>query len=316
MFKYINNMYKKMILSPIVIVTYNRINHLKQTINALKNNTLAKDSDLFIYIDGPKKGHEKIIKKVYDYAITIDGFRSVKVKLWEVNSYPENINKAFDEIINRFNKIILLEDDIVTAPGFLTFMNEALEFYKDDDRIITISGYKYPIKYKEIAEDVFITNYFSGWGMGTWKNKFCKEMIDTYSKNNFVKTKDDYKKARLKSYNNKLLDHQKYIDAFDSRVTYYEYYNNKYTLYPSKSLVKNIGFDGSGLHVSKSRNFYQEELSVRDRKFNFVKNINIDLDYQNEIDKYFTGNYIDKLISILIEYNLFIPLQKIYRKII
>src|SRR3989339_698479 len=139
-------------LSPIVLFVYNRLEHTRKTIEALQKNELAKDSELFLYSDGPK--NEENIKKVNEvrkYINSIDGFKKVKIVEREINfGLARSIIAGVTDIVNKYGKIIVLEDDIVTSPYFLTFMNDALCLYENEEKVMHISGYFFPVENKNL----------------------------------------------------------------------------------------------------------------------------------------------------------------------
>src|SRR3989344_9298840 len=109
-------------LAPIGIPTYTRITHLQKTISALRANPLSIESDLYIYSDGPKDGDEKKVADMRAYLRTIRGFRSINIVEQKENNFIENNYRCIRDLLDKYGKIIFMEDDIVTAPGFLKFM--------------------------------------------------------------------------------------------------------------------------------------------------------------------------------------------------
>jgi len=114
----------KMSLAPIVLFVYNRLWHTQQTVEALKKNELAEESELFIFSDALKgKDDNEKIKEVRNYVKTINGFKNVTIVEREENfGLAKSIITGVTEIVNRYDKIIVMEDDVVTLPYFLTFM--------------------------------------------------------------------------------------------------------------------------------------------------------------------------------------------------
>jgi len=128
-------------LAPIVLFVYDRPDHVKQTVEALKKNELALNSELFIYSDAAKNknGEDKVIK-VRQYIKNLDGFK--KVTIFERNKnlgLASSIINGVTKIVNDYGKVIVLEDDLVTSPFFLKYMNEALELYKEERRVREVS---------------------------------------------------------------------------------------------------------------------------------------------------------------------------------
>ena len=135
-------------LAPIVLFVYNRPWHTKQTVEALQKNELAKESELFIYCDEAKNEDAgKSVDEVREYIDKVDGFKKVTIIKREKNwGLADSIIDGVTKIVNEYGKIIVLEDDLVTSPYFLKFMNDGLEFYKDEKKVFGITGYAFPVK--------------------------------------------------------------------------------------------------------------------------------------------------------------------------
>lgn len=134
--------------APIALFVYNRIWHTKQTIESLQRNEMAEANELFVFSDGPKFGNDREkVSDVREYCKTITGFKRVTLIERQQNlGLAQSIITGVAEIVNCYGRIIVLEDDMISSPYFLRFMNEALEFYKDEEKVISIHGYIYPLK--------------------------------------------------------------------------------------------------------------------------------------------------------------------------
>ena len=134
--------------APIVLFVYNRIEHTKITIEALKNNIYADESDLYIFSDGPKnEGAFEKVNEIRKILRNISGFRNVYIIEREKNyGLADNIISGVTEIVNKYKKVIVLEDDIVTSKYFLKFMNDSLDRYENNNEVMSVSGYISPIK--------------------------------------------------------------------------------------------------------------------------------------------------------------------------
>jgi len=245
-------------LAPICLFVYNRPWHTIQTIEALKNNILAIDSDLYIYSDGPKNDlNTNDVNDVRSYIKTIKGFKNTDVILRDKNlGLANNIISGVTEIIKRFGKIIVLEDDLIASPYFLTFMNDALDLYKDDEDVASIHGYVYPI---ENLPDTFFLKGADCWGWATWERAW------NIFEANGLKILNEIKQRKIEKeidFNNsvnymKMLKNQikGRNDSWAIRWHLAAYLRNKFTLYPSKSFIKNIGHDYSGQHSVATNDF-------------------------------------------------------------
>lgn len=253
-----------MSLAPITLFTYNRFWHTQQTVESLQKNELAVDSDLLVFSDGPKTESDIAkVTEVRSHLKTICGFKSVTIIERDKNfGLAQSIINGVTDIVNRHGKIIVLEDDMVTSPYFLKFMNEALEFYKDEERVISIHGYVYPVKAK--LPETFFLRGSDCWGWATWKRgwdlfesngqKLLKEL-----KHKKLQKRFDFNGAF--PYIQMLQDQIKgKNDSWAVRWYASALLQDKLTLYPGKSLVFNIGNDESGTHCQDTR-VYDTEIA-------------------------------------------------------
>lgn len=164
-------------IAPVAIFVYNRLDNTRAVIEALRNNYLAKDTDVFVFSDGAKtKKNIDSVRGVRQYLKTVTGFRSFTIIERKENYYIEkNIIEGVTEIINKFGKIIVLEDDGVSAKNFLNFMNDALDFYEQQEKVMHIATFTF-IKMPDDYKKTFFTSYSenTGGGWGTWKNRWVK----------------------------------------------------------------------------------------------------------------------------------------------
>lgn len=253
-----------MSLAPIILFVYNRPWHTQQTVEALQKNELAAESDLFIFADGPKPDASEEcldkIKKVRQYIHTIDGFKSITIEEAPENKGLANsVIAGVTKIINQFGKVIVVEDDIVTHPFFLRFMNEALDFYIDDERIYSIGAFMDDIIIpNNYHNDVFVCRRIETWGWATWQDRWnlAEWDIDKYSIINKPTRKEIKKLCRGGEDLWPLLQMQVSgkIDSWAARWQYNLTINNGLCLRPIWTFVNNIGMDGSGTHCNNITN--------------------------------------------------------------
>jgi len=242
-----------MSLSPIILFVYNRPEHTRQTINALKSNDLAKDSELFIYSDGAKNKEDVTKVDEVRYLIrNISGFKTVTIFERDRNwGLAANIIDGVTHVICQYGKVIVLEDDLVTSRNFLRFMNDALVAYKEEASVYSITGYSFTDDVKDIDDSYFLS-FTSSWGWATWDKKwavFSKDVLKLkqYLSDKSLSAKFDYDESFAFSH----LAQQQLEGKTNSWAIYWYacvFEKNGLTLYPSKRLVQNIGHDGSGVH--------------------------------------------------------------------
>jgi len=246
--------------APIVLFIYNRPDHTKQTLEALAANTLARDSDLFIYADGPKENAapeqlEKI-RQTRELARSQNWCKNVTVIESEKNKgLAASIILGVTETANKYGKVIVLEDDIVTGKYFLEFMNTALDKYENEKKVWHIAGWRDPVK-KAKEGGAYFYPTMDCWGWATWADRW------------------QYFKKDVAFYQSVFTDEMKFhfniegsepgmwsqIDDNSSgkintwAIFWYAtlFLKNGLCLAPTKSLVKNIGFDNSGVHCGQN----------------------------------------------------------------
>jgi len=287
-------------LAPIVLFTYNRPWHTMQTVEALKKNELAQESELFIFSDGWKNEDDKPkVLEVRDYLKTIDGFKNVTIIEKDKNwGLAANIIDGVTKIVNEYGKIIVLEDDLVTSPYFLRFMNEALEMYKYEEKVASIHGYIYPIK---DLPDTFFIKGADCWGWATWKEKWVifepdgKKLLEEVKRKNLAKEADfngtygftKMLKDQIKGKNN----------SWAIRWYFSAFLRDMLTLYPGKSYVKNIGFGFDATHTKNKTEMLDVELnqSFKLEKFEVLENI----EARRKIEVFFKSNKQSFTIKLL-----------------
>jgi len=241
-------------LAPIGLSTYVRLQHLQKTITALQQNELARDSELFVFSDAPRPGDEEEVAAVRRYLRTVDGFKRVRIVERKTNSRIKNNRGGLSLLLNRYGRVIFLEEDVIAAPGFLTFMNQALDKYEKNKQVFSVTGYCPPIAIPEdYPHDVFFLKRCSAWGLGIWKDRF--DSIRYITPDEYEEFAADSNRVReLVSGGGEdvmlLLKAEAYrrIDAGDVKAMYAQFLNAQYTVYPRMSLTSNIGCDGTGTH--------------------------------------------------------------------
>lgn len=253
-------------LAPIVLFVYNRLDHTKRTIDALKQNMLAQESDLIVFSDAAKSGtNAENVQEVRQYIHQIEGLKSVTIVERENNlGLAKSIIDGVTKIVGERGRVIVLEDDTVTSPYFLIYMNEALEKYANDDRIVSIHGWLFPTEIT-LPETFFLLGA-DCWGWATWKRGWKLFNSDGQSLLDELKRK---KLTRDFDYNGaypyiKMLEGQIKGKNDSWAVRWYAsaFLAGKLTLYPGRSLVHNIGNDNSGTHCGVSDHFDTKLSSV------------------------------------------------------
>ena len=276
-------------LSPIVLFVYNRPEHTRKTVEALQKNFLAEESELFIFSDGPKNESDSVkVREGRNYLKTIPGFKSVNIIERDKNlGLANSIISGVTDIVNKFGRIIVLEDDMISSPYFLKFMNEALDLYENEEKIIGVHAYTYPTK-RKLPETFFLKNP-GCWGWATWKRGWDlfepddQKLLDELQKRKLTREFDYNNSYSFSETLRKQAQGTK--DSWAIRWYASAFLSDKLTLYPGQSLIQNIGFDGSGINSGISSIYDIENLGTHTpiRKIEMIESKKA----KNETGKYF-----------------------------
>ncbi|MFW6351731.1 MAG: glycosyltransferase, partial [Bacteroidota bacterium] len=185
---------------PVVIFCYNRPEHLKRTIDALKQNHGALETVVWFFSDGPASDKDNdAVEAVRNILDNVSGFSNLRVeKSRENKGLATSVITGVTRVLSESSACIVLEDDLETSPWFLDFMNEGLASYADDSEIFSVSGYCPPIPVPEdYWAEAFRFPRINSWGWATWRNRWEKVDWEVKDFDRFLKDKKVVKKLSL-----------------------------------------------------------------------------------------------------------------------
>lgn len=251
-------------LAPIALFVFNRPNHTRQTIESLKANHLATESDFFIFADGARsEKDEDAVKQVSDYIATVDGFKSVTVVKQNKNlGLANSIIGGVTRLSQTYGKFIVFEDDLICSEHTLQYLNDGLDLYQNEERVFHVCASMYPIKLSDDLPETFLYRATHSCGWASWKrawDKFNPDVDDLMSQ-------FDKQKIREFTFDGKM-NFWKQMNAFKAgknnswAIRWYAsvFLNNGLALNVTQSLINNIGHDGSGVH-SNVEDIYDVEI--------------------------------------------------------
>lgn len=215
-------------------------------------NRYAAESDLVIFSDGPKNESSELeVTRVREYVLSITGFRSVSVIESRVNKgLARSIIEGTQAVLKDHETVIVLEDDMITSPYFLKFMNEGLAMYENDERVVSIHGYVYPIR-KKLPQSFFLRGA-DCWGWATWRRGWALFEPDGARLLSELERRQLTREFDFNgSYPFTQMLRDQIVGLNDSWAIRWQasaFLKDRLTLYPGRSFVRNIGFDSSGTH--------------------------------------------------------------------
>lgn len=243
--------------APIVIFAFNRLAPLKACVISLLSNREAADSDLIVYVDGPraeKVGEDEIVNQVQEYVKTISGFKSVTYHFAEKNKgLGPSVITGVSELMQEYGKAIIVEDDIVSSSNFLSFINQGLDYYEDKKEVFSISGESIAVK---CPEGYPYHNYFAPragcWGWATWADRWNSVDWNLEDWGTVVKNKKAFNHwggsdcySLLKGW------HTGKNKSWAIRFNYAQFLQKKSTVFPIVSKVNNNGFQNDGTNCKR-----------------------------------------------------------------
>lgn len=287
--------------APVVVFAYNRADHLEKTLTALANNSLAKETEVYVFVDGPKTDSgrlatEQVVKCIEMFES--GQFLKVNKVIAEKNKgLAKSVIGGVTDIIDKYGKVIVLEDDSVSSPQYLLFMNQALDFYEDKENVWSIGGFVVPMDLpKDYGKDVIATQRVSSCAWAIWKDRWDKiDWTDKpYKDFRFsIKKRNAFNawgKDRAGMYDDQMNGR---INSWAIRFDYAMFTNNAVNIIPRETLIVNIGMDGSGTHsCEESESKYKSALSKMESWA--LEDVSLIEDIRKEFCKPFHVSFFDR----------------------
>ena len=238
--------------APILLFVYNRPAHTRRLVESLLRNAEAAGSSLFIYSDAPRdESVRPAVDEVRRYVRSIRGFdRGEVVERTENWGLARSIIDGVSTALQRFDRVIVLEDDLVLSPYFLRFMNEALETYKDEPRVGHIQACDFT--QDPSLPDTFLIKWTGSWGWATWRrawkhfNPDGQALLDELERRRLTRTFDFDGAYRYTRMLRRQVEGKN--NSWAIRWNASLFLADILSLNVGRSLVQNTGFDGSGTH--------------------------------------------------------------------
>lgn len=255
-----------MTLAPILLFAYNRPEHLRRCISSLLANDLAGESELFVFSDAAKdEAAKSAVDEVRHFIRSIDGFKAVHiVERTENWGLARSIIDGVTSLVNQFGRVIVLEDDLIVSPYFLQFMNDALEIYKDEERVGHIQACDFTKN--PLLPDTFLIKWTGSWGWGTWSrawkhfNPDGKQLLDELTRRKLTRRFDFNGKYGFTRMLRRQIEGKN--NSWAIRWNASLFLADILSLNVGKSLIQNEGFDGSGTNCG-SGNLYDSDLWMK-----------------------------------------------------
>ncbi|MBI9044563.1 MAG: glycosyltransferase [Anaerolineaceae bacterium] len=283
-------------VTPLLIFTYNRPEHTRQTVQALAYCKRLDECQIIIFSDAIKTPEDtKAVQEVRTYIQAWSaGHNATIIERQENLGLATSISRGVTEYCNSHGRVIVLEDDLIVHPDFINYMLQALDHFENCEQVYQISGFMYPLENASLAETAFMP-FITSWGWATWQRAWSSFTFDIQDVEKNLKDKKWIKRFDIN--NTYDFSHMLKRFYFGKRTAWaiFWYYavfqNHGLALYPRETLVKNIGHDGSGMHCGPDERKNNLPIDL-DRQFLsdpvvFPSEINIDQDTFSSVRRYF-----------------------------
>lgn len=246
-------------LAPVAVFAWRRPEHLARVIDSLQANPEAARTQLYLFIDGPKTAKDTLrIDEVKRLARSVSGFRKVVVSQSSINlGLSRSITQGVSRLLQIYETVVVLEDDIVVAPSFLSYMNSQLDLYADEPLVASIHAYVYP--HETSLPPTFFVRGADCWGWATWRRAWRHYRPDGEALLNELKERNllrDFDMGGPAPFSQMLRDQiAGRTDSWAVRWHASAFLAGMFTLYPNVALAANIGQDGTGSHRASSDRF-------------------------------------------------------------
>lgn len=299
------------VLAPLAIFVYNRSHVMDKMLNAINENYLCEQTEVFIFSDGAKNEEdEEKVKQVrarLDVFSKINNFKNVEIIASEKNKGLANsIIQGVTTLINKYGKVIVLEDDLITSKSFLKFMNDCLCFYEFNEKVWSIGGVSYNLPgLQEYKQDIYACWRGQSWGWGTWKDRWDKVDWNISDYAAFMKNrkrKKMFQRGGQDMVESLRMQMTGKIDSWAIRWCYQESKENMITILPKKSLIQNIGWGEESTHCDVDR--FHIKVDVQEYEYKLE-----DVVINNRLMKEFRVYYSKPIYQRILDY-LYIKLKE------
>lgn len=278
---------KKVQCAPVIIPTLNRYEHFKRCVGSLAACTRSNETELIVGLDyPPTEKYQEGYMKIIDYLDSVKSFLKITIIKHQHNlGAIGNIEYLIKYVTDRYDAYIFSEDDNEFSPNFLEYMNNGLEKYKHDMRVYSICGYNYPVNMEEYTKNIFAFHGCSAWGIGRWTHKFPNITLSDIQKMAYnpinilkvlIKAPDIFITLIM------MLKRKEFFG--DTSHVFYSVINNKVSIFPTISKVRNWGHDGSGIHgeihgkdiyidqiIDTDKHIILDDIDIKDMKLHNVQ---------------------------------------------
>lgn len=278
--------------SPILLFAFKRLDPLMRTVESLQQNSESSESDLFIFVDGPRADRpeeESMVQKVRDYVNSIEGFKSVHCSFPETNrGLGPSIIRGVNSVISEFGRVIVLEDDLILSRNFLSFMNQGLTKYENERKVFSVCGYSNSIKVPaDYLSDAYFCTRSSSWGWATWADRWnsvdwelsnwdeCRsnrQRFNRWGGSDCFKMLESWREGRNQSW--------------AIRFCYSQFIQDCVSVFPTLSKVANNGFDNNGTNCHYYNRFTCEFDNSADKIFSWPERCTVRQDLCKSALKY------------------------------
>lgn len=288
-------------LAPVALFVYKRPEHARRTIENLIACPEADQSPIFVFADGPKsEADAEAVEATRAVVDELLGDRATVVTRDRNRGLANSIIAGTTELCDKYGEVIVVEDDLLLAPSFLRFLNEGLERYRHDPRVMQVSGHQFDVPALARSGKALFLPMTSSWGWATWKRAW--DLFDPAA----TGWRERLTGAEARRFNlegaydfTSMLERQmtRGIDSWAIRWYYSVFSHSGLVLWPPCTLVRHEGLDGTGTH-SRLRRARQAPVAWGSGIWSMPDTVEISVEFQEVCKAVKATNKLDALRSI------------------
>ena len=273
------------------VFCYKRASKLKASMEALLENPECKNLEVVFFSDGFKGEHDKQgVLETRDYINSLSGFKRIHKHFREKN-YATGLNfeTGLKFLCDNYKQFIIVEDDLVVTSNYVSYLLQALDFYRNEESVFCVTGFCFPLHLNDYKYDTIVYKRFCSYGWASWSDRVKDVMWSKAELTELINYKPQFKQTLNHEGMDLFRMLKKQIDGtistWDIQMQVHVARHQMKVIYPIISKAKNIGFDNESTNTFGIDYLQTPQDTSGNHSFNFCSINNIVPQLQKQLKK-------------------------------